>query len=100
MCAAPSSAAANEPGTSADLLWLGAAELARAIGQGRCTSTEVVEAHIARIEEVNVANLIGQEHNMPPYLYALWIQNRTRKYVLWHPLAETKLAEAVASAAE
>jgi hypothetical protein len=40
----------------------------------------------ARIEEVNVSNIVGSEHHWRPYLYSLYIQNRTREYVLWHEL--------------
>jgi len=51
----------------------------------------------ARIEEVNVANIVGNDHNMPPYLYSLWIQNRTREYVLWHPLVGAQVSGEVAA---
>ena len=40
----------------------------------------------ARIEEVNVSNIVGSTHDNDPYIYSLYIQNRTRDYVLWHPL--------------
>jgi hypothetical protein len=40
----------------------------------------------ARIEEVNVSNLVGSEHNWRRYLYSLYIQDRTRDYVMWHDL--------------
>jgi hypothetical protein len=40
----------------------------------------------ARIEEVNVANIVGSDHNWRRYLYSLYIQNRTRDYILWHDL--------------
>ena len=40
----------------------------------------------ARIEEVNVSNIVGGTHDNDPYIYSLYIQNRTRDYVLWHPL--------------
>lgn len=45
----------------------------------------------ARIEEVNVANIVGGEHDWRPYLYSRYIQDRTREYVLWHPLAEASI---------
>ena len=40
----------------------------------------------ARIEEVNVTNIVGAEHNWRRYLYSRYIQDRTRDYVMWHPL--------------
>jgi hypothetical protein len=40
----------------------------------------------ARIEEVNVSNIVGDEHNWRPYLYSPYIQDRTRDYILWHQL--------------
>lgn len=54
----------------------------------------------ARIEEVNVSNLVGGTHDNDNYLYSLYIQNRTRDYALWHtlpPLAKPAAAEAVAA---
>ena len=42
----------------------------------------------ARIEEVNVSNIVGSSHSMRCYLYSLYIQNRTRDYALWHELGE------------
>jgi hypothetical protein len=51
-----------------------------------------------RIEEVNVTNIVGGTHAMHPYLYSLYIQNRTRDYVMWHELAAKKPQEAVALA--
>ena len=51
----------------------------------------------ARVEEVNVTNIIGKTHDMRHYLYSLWIQNRTREYVLWHPLGGVHLVEQVSS---
>jgi hypothetical protein len=39
-----------------------------------------------RIEEVNVTNIVGGTHDMSAYLYSLYIQKRTREYVLWHEL--------------
>ena len=46
----------------------------------------------ARIEEVNVANIIGDSHDWRSYLYSLWIQNRTRDYILWHELGSSSVA--------
>lgn len=40
----------------------------------------------ARIEEIDVSNIVGASHDWRNYLYSLWIQNRTRDYLLWHPL--------------
>ena len=55
----------------------------------------------ARIEEVNVTNIVGGTHDWRDYLYSLWIQNRTRDYILWHPLGTggeaTKATPAVAA---
>jgi hypothetical protein len=45
-----------------------------------------------RIEEMNASYLVGGTHDMRPYLYSLPIQSRTRQYVLWHELDETKPA--------
>jgi hypothetical protein len=39
-----------------------------------------------RVEEVNVSNIVGGTHDMNAYLYSLYIQERTREYVLWHTL--------------
>lgn len=50
----------------------------------------------ARIEEVNVSNIIGGTHDNDPYIYSLYIQNRTREYALWHELPELKPAPAAA----
>jgi hypothetical protein len=47
-----------------------------------------------RIEEVNVSNIVGSEHNWRPYLYSLYIQNRTRDYLLWHELSAGMLKAA------
>ena len=47
----------------------------------------IVEDGNARIEEVNVSNIVGSEHHWRPYLYSLYIQNRTRDYLLWHELS-------------
>ena len=52
-----------------------------------------------RIEEVNVSHIVGGTHDKDAYLYSLYIQNRTREYVLWHELAEKKAAETPALAA-
>jgi hypothetical protein len=41
----------------------------------------------ARIEEVNVSNIVGGTHDWRAYLYSQWIQDRTREYILWHPLS-------------
>jgi hypothetical protein len=53
----------------------------------------------ARIEEVNVSNIIGGQHDWRPYLYSLYIQNRTRDYILWHDLNLNSPKEAAALAA-
>ncbi len=50
----------------------------------------------ARIEEVNVSNIVGGEHDWRPYLYSLYIQNRTREYILWHDLKLSSSKEAAA----
>jgi hypothetical protein len=50
----------------------------------------------ARIEEVNVSNIIGSNHNWRLYLYSLYIQNRTRDYLLWHELGLATPKEAAA----
>ncbi len=52
----------------------------------------------ARIEEVNVSNIVGNTHDNDPYLYSLYIQNRTRDYVLWHTLNEPTSDQAAALA--
>ena len=54
----------------------------------------------ARVEEVNISNVIGATHDWRDYLYSLYIQNRTRDYILWHDLGFNRKpkAEAVASA--
>ena len=41
----------------------------------------------ARIEELDVTDVVGGVHAMYPYLYAPSITERTREYVLWHELA-------------
>jgi hypothetical protein len=40
----------------------------------------------ARIEEVNVSNIVDGEHNWRQYLFSPYIQGRSRDYVLWHEL--------------
>jgi len=50
----------------------------------------------ARIEEVNVSNIVGRDHNWRPYLYSRYIQDRTRDYLLWHELGIGGLNEAAA----
>jgi len=54
----------------------------------------------ARIEEVDVTNIVGGEHNWRQYLYSRYIQDRTRDYVMWHPLglSISQKAGAVAAA--
>jgi hypothetical protein len=47
----------------------------------------------SRIEEVNVSNIVGNEHHWRPYLYSRYIQDRTRDYVMWHPLATGEVQE-------
>lgn len=47
----------------------------------------------ARIEEVNVTNIVGGEHDWRRYLYSLYIQNGTRDYVLWHELGVASPAQ-------
>jgi hypothetical protein len=47
----------------------------------------------SRLEVVNVSHIIGKTHLMPPYVFSLWIQDRTREYVLWHPLGGQPLAK-------
>jgi fatty acid amide hydrolase len=49
----PDAASSPAEAPPSELIWMGAAELARAIAAERATATEVVEAHIARIERVN-----------------------------------------------
>jgi hypothetical protein len=39
-----------------------------------------------RFEERNVSHLVGRTHDMQPYLYSSYIQQRTRQYVLWYEL--------------
>jgi hypothetical protein len=53
----------------------------------------------ARIEEVNVSNIVDGEHHWRPYLYSLYIQNRTRDYILWHELGAGALRAGAATAA-
>lgn len=38
----------------------------------------------ARIEELNVTNLVGGTHDFEPYLYSPAVIDRTRDVVLWH----------------
>jgi hypothetical protein len=52
----------------------------------------------ARIEQVNVSNIVGAEHDWRQYLYSRYIQDRTRDYLLWHELS-TALPKAPAEAA-
>lgn len=52
----------------------------------------------ARVEEVNVTNIVGGTHDMQPYLYSRYIQDRTREYVLWHELVQAPSAGAEAAA--
>jgi hypothetical protein len=54
----------------------------------------------ARIEEVNVSNIIGGDHDWRPYLYSRYIQDRTRDYVLWHQLAGNEISRAAAEVAK
>jgi hypothetical protein len=48
----------------------------------------------ARIEEVNVTNIVGGEHNWRIYLYSRYIQDRTRDYVMWHELGTASIHDA------
>jgi hypothetical protein len=58
-----------------------------AVGYSGIYGRNLLPADInARIEEVNVTNIVGGTHDWRDYLYSLWIQNRTRDYILWHPL--------------
>jgi hypothetical protein len=50
----------------------------------------------ARIEEVNVSNIVDGEHHWRPYLYSRYIQDRTRDYLLWHELGTSAPRESVA----
>jgi hypothetical protein len=52
-----------------------------------------------RVEEVNVSNIVGKTHDMEPYLYSLWIQSRTREYVLWHAVRSSPARELAVEAA-
>jgi hypothetical protein len=52
----------------------------------------------ARVEEVSVANIVGSEHHWRPYLCSRYIQDRTRDYVLWHPLVVGPPVESAAEA--
>ncbi len=52
----------------------------------------------ARIEEVNVSNIVDGEHHWRPYLYSLYIQNRTRDYLMWHELSAGALKANAATA--
>lgn len=40
----------------------------------------------ASFHELDVTHLIGKEHDLPPYLYSIPVQNATREYALWHDL--------------
>jgi hypothetical protein len=51
----------------------------------------------ARIEEVNVTNIVGGNHDWRPYLYSLYIQDRTRDYLMWHELSAGRLKEKIAA---
>ena len=65
-----------------------------AVGYAGIYGRNLLPADVSsRLEVVNVSNIIGKTHDMPPYLYSLWIQDRTRQYVLWHPLPGQPLAE-------
>jgi hypothetical protein len=58
-----------------------------AVGYAGIYGRNLLPANVnARIEEVNVSNIVGSEHHWRPYLYSLYIQGRTRDYVLWHEL--------------
>jgi hypothetical protein len=58
-----------------------------AVGYAGIYGRNLLPAEVnARIEEVNVSNIAGGEHNWRSYLYSLYIQGRTREYVLWHAL--------------
>ncbi|MFO0886424.1 MAG: hypothetical protein U0894_19970 [Pirellulales bacterium] len=39
---------------------------------------------LKRVEQRKVENLIGQEHDSEPYLYAPYITQRAREYALWY----------------
>jgi len=68
-----------------------------AVGYAGIYGRNLLSADInARIEEVNVSNIVGEEHHWRPYLYSLYIQNRTRDYVLWHELGAEAAKEPVA----
>jgi hypothetical protein len=71
---------------------------AQAVGHTGIYSRNLLPADInARIEEVNVSNLVGSEHNWRRYLYSLYIQDRTRDYVLWHDLGLDGPAKSVST---
>jgi len=60
---------------------------AQAVGHSGISGRQLLPPDVnARLEEVNVTNLIGKQHNWRPYLYSLYIQDRTRDYVMWHDL--------------
>lgn len=54
----------------------------------------------ARIEEVNVSNIVGDEHHWRPYLYSRYIQDRTRDYALWHDLGAGTVRKSSAAVAD
>ena len=50
------------------IIWLGAAEIARRVAAGSTSATEIVEAHIERIESVNPAiNSVPSLYEAPPF---------------------------------
>jgi hypothetical protein len=51
-----------------------------------------------RIEEVQVSHVVGKVHDKDPYLYSLYIQDRTRDYALWHELTPARATASLAMA--
>ena len=70
-----------------------------AVGYAGIYGRNLLPAEInARIEEVDVSNIVGADHDWRPYLYSLYIQDRTRDYIMWHGLGAGALKGSAANA--
>jgi hypothetical protein len=73
---------------------------AEAVGFAGILGRNLLPADVnARIEEVNVSNIVGSNHDWRSYLYSRYIQDRTRDSLLWHELNSGSPQQAAAFAA-
>lgn len=65
-----------------------------ALGQAGLWGLDLLPAELReRIEQENVAHLVGSSHDRRLYLYSPYLAERTRQYVLWHDLPGRSMKE-------